>query len=78
MSLAMFPAWLLDLCGSTQEAIDLLKKHDFNISGATFDGGTVSALHWAMTDPTGHSAIFEFDHGNIKIYEASGHAGADE
>lgn len=69
MSLAMFPAWILDLCANTQEAIDLLSKQDFTISGATFDGGTVSALHWGMTDPTGHSAVFEFDHGNLKIYE---------
>lgn len=69
MSLAMFPAWILDLCANTQEAIDLLSKQDFSISGATFDGGTVSALHWGMTDPTGHSAVFEFDHGNLKIYE---------
>lgn len=69
MSLAMFPAWILDLCATTDEAVAMLRKHDFNISGATFDGGTVSALHWGMTDASGKSAVFEFDHGNIKIYE---------
>ena len=69
ISLAMFPAWILDLCGTTQEAVEMLKKHDFNISGATFDGGTVSALHWGITDATGASAIIEFDHGNINVYE---------
>lgn len=69
MSLAMFPAWLLDLCATTDEAVAMLRKHDFNISGATFDGGTVSALHWGITDASGKSAIFEFDHGNIRIYE---------
>lgn len=69
MSLAMFPAWILDMCKDTPEAVAMLKKHDFNISGATFDGGTVSALHWGITDAAGRSAIVEFDHGNINIYE---------
>ncbi|MCM1162831.1 MAG: linear amide C-N hydrolase [Muribaculaceae bacterium] len=69
MSLAMFPAWILDLCATTPEAVEMLRKHDFNISGATFDGGTVSALHWGITDAEGRSVILEFDHGNIKLYE---------
>ena len=69
MSLAMFPAWILDMCADTPEAVALLKKQDFNISGATFDGGTVSALHWGITDAQGRSAMVEFDHGTIRIYE---------
>ncbi len=69
MSLAMFVGWILDLNATTDEAVEALRKHDFNISGATFDGGTVSALHWGITDPTGNSAIIEFDHGEIRIYQ---------
>lgn len=69
MSLAMFPAWILDLCADTPEAVAMLAKHDFNISGATFDGGTVSALHWGITDAQGRCAVIEFDHGNINIYQ---------
>lgn len=69
MSLAMFPAWLLDLNATTDECVAALKKHDFNISGSTFDGGTVSALHWGITDASGKTAILEFDHGTVKIYE---------
>lgn len=69
MSLAVFPAWILDQCATTQEAVDLLKRHDFNVSGATFDGGTISALHWGITDATGQSAMVEFDHGTIRIYQ---------
>ncbi len=69
MSLAMFPAWILDMCATTPEAVALIGKHEFNISGATFDGGTVSALHWGITDKQGRCAVVEFDHGNIKIYE---------
>lgn len=69
MSLAMFVGWLLDLNATTDECIEVLKKQDFSISGATFDGGTVSALHWGITDASGKSAILEFDNGNIKIYD---------
>lgn len=69
MSLAVFVGWLLDLNATTPEVVEVLRKHDFNISGATFDGGTVSALHWGVTDAQGRCAVFEFDHGNINIYE---------
>lgn len=69
MSLAVFVAWMLDLNSTTQEVVDALKKRDFSISGATFDGGTVSTLHWGITDAEGNTAVVEFDHGNINIYE---------
>lgn len=69
MSLAMFPAWILDLCGTTDEAVAMLARQNFNISGATFDEGTSSTLHWGITDPSGKSAVVEFDHGTIKIYQ---------
>lgn len=69
MSMAVFVAWLLDMNATTAEVVDVLEKHDFNIGGSTFDGGTVSALHWGITDAGGNTAILEFDHGDIKIYE---------
>lgn len=69
MSLAMFVAWLLDLNETTEQVVEVLKKHDFSIGGATFDGGTASTLHWGVTDASGKSVIFEFDHGDIKIYD---------
>ncbi len=68
MSLAMFVGWLLDLNATTAEVVATLRTHNFNISGASFDGGTVSALHWGVTDASGQSAVFEFDHGSINIY----------
>ena len=69
MSMAMFVGWLLDLNATTDEVVAVLKKHDFNIAGATFDGGTVSALHWGITDASGKSALLEFDNGKVRIYE---------
>ncbi len=69
MSLAVFVEWLLDLNATTNDVIATLSKWNFDIQGATFDGGTVSALHWGVTDARGHSIIFEFHAGKIKIYD---------
>ena len=69
MSLAVFVGWLLDMNETTDEVIAVLKEHNFSLSGATFDGGTVSALHWGITDASGKTAILEFDHGVVKVYD---------
>lgn len=69
MSLAVFVGWLLDMNATTDEVVAVLSKHDFSLSGATFDGGTVTALHWGITDASGKSAILEFDNGDVKIHD---------
>lgn len=69
MSLAVFVAWLLDNNATTAEVVDAVKKQDFKITGATFDGGTVSTLHWGVTDATGATAILEFQNGKLDIYQ---------
>lgn len=70
MSMSMFVAWILDTCETVDDVRALMEAHDFNLGGSTFDGGTVSALHWGATDHTGATIIFEFDHGDIKVYDA--------
>lgn len=69
MSMAMFVGWLLDMNATTDEVVSVLKQHDFSIGGATFDNGTVSALHWGITDASGKSAILEFDNGEVRVYD---------
>lgn len=69
ISLSMIAAWLLDNCATTGEVRQLLESTPFKIEGATFDGGTVSTLHWGVTDASGKSIIFEFDGGKLKIYD---------
>lgn len=69
LSMSMFVGWLLDCNATVDEVIQKLEEHNFSLSGATFDQGTVSALHWGVTDSTGRSVIFEFDHGIINIYD---------
>lgn len=67
LSMAMFIAWMLDNCETTEEAIDLVKGHNFYIEGATFDSGTVSTLHWGITDAKGTTRIIEFDNGKVVV-----------
>lgn len=69
LSMAMFIGWLLDNNASTDEAVAAFSRHDFSLSGATFDEGTTSTLHWGITDASGKSAIVEFDHGDVKVYD---------
>lgn len=69
MSMAMFVGWLLDMNATVAEVRAVIEEHDFSLSGATFDQGTVSQLHWGVTDATGASIIFEFDHGKVNVYE---------
>ncbi|MDE6531941.1 MAG: linear amide C-N hydrolase [Muribaculaceae bacterium] len=69
MSLAVFVGWLLDMNATTDEVVEVLKKHEFSIGGSTFDNGTASTLHWGVTDSSGKSAIIEFDNGDIRIYD---------
>lgn len=69
MSLSMFVAWMLDLNATTPELVKKLREQDFTISGATFDGGTVSALHWGITDAAGRTAVLEFNQGQVMVYE---------
>lgn len=71
MSLAVFVSWILDRNATTREAVEALKNRDFIISGATFDGGTVSTLHWAITDESGETAVLEFVDGVLNIYDSS-------
>lgn len=69
VSLAMIVGWILDNCATTDEVQMLLTSTPFSIEGATFDGGTVSTLHWGVTDASGKSVIFEFDHGKLNFYD---------
>jgi len=69
MSMSLFVAWLLDMNATTPEVVKVLREQNFTISGATFDGGTVSQLHWGITDAEGRTAILEFVNGNVAVYE---------
>lgn len=68
MSLAVIISYFLDNFETTDEVQDWLENNEFGISGQTFDGGTVSLLHWGITDRTGKTLIMEYDKGQLNIY----------
>lgn len=68
MSLSVIVSYFLDNFASVEEAYTWMKNNDFAISGQTFDGGTVSLLHWALTDSTGDTMVIEYDGGEVKLY----------
>ena len=68
VSLAMFPAFFLDNFATVDEIAQWLSTHDFAIYGETFDGGTVSLLHWAMTDASGDTILLEYVDGKLTTY----------
>lgn len=73
ISMAMFVAWMLDNCATTEEAVRLVEDHAYQMEGATFDNGTTSTLHWGLTDAQGVTRILEFDQGEVRIYDPGDH-----
>lgn len=68
VSLAVLVSYFLDNFATVDEAYEWFSKNDFAISGTTFDGGTVSQLHWAITDATGNTMFIEYEGGKTKLY----------
>lgn len=68
MSLAVIVSYFLDNFETVDEVDKWLRTNEFGIAGKTFDGGTVSLLHWGFTDRTGETLIMEFDNGKMNIY----------
>ena len=69
MSLAVIISYFLDNF-STVDEVDLwLKTNEFAIFGQTFDGGTVSTLHWAITDKTGMTLLMEYENGELHTFK---------
>lgn len=69
VSLAMIVSYFLDNFSTVAEVEDYLTDNPFYISGKTFDGGTVSTLHWAVTDTTGTTLLLEYQNGNMNLYK---------
>lgn len=68
MSLAVLVSYFLDNFATVDEVQQWLDNNQFAIAGQTFDGGTVSLLHWAVTDKTGKTLIMEFQDGVLHVY----------
>ena len=69
MSLSVMVSYFLDNFTTVDEVEQWLNTNDFGISGKTFDGGTVSLLHWALTDKSGTTLIMEYVDGKLNLYK---------
>lgn len=70
MSLSMFVSYFLDNFAAVGEVSAWLADNQFAIFGKTFDGGTASTLHWAMTDKSGETLVLEYVDGNLNLYKS--------
>lgn len=68
MSLAVLVSYFLDNFATVDEVQQWLDNNDFAIAGQTFDGGTVSLLHWAITDKSGKTLIMEYQNAELHVY----------
>lgn len=69
MSLAVLVSYFLDNFATVDEVDAWLAANEFAIFGQTFDGGTFSTLHWAITDNTGMTLLMEYTNGNLNTYK---------
>lgn len=68
MSLSVLVSFFLDNFATVDEVQNWLDNNEFAIAGQTFDGGTVSLLHWAVTDKTGKTLIMEYQNAQLNVY----------
>lgn len=71
MSLAMISAYFLDNFATVDEVYAWLQENTFAINGQTFDGGTVSLLHWGITDAQGQTLVMEYENGELNLHLGS-------
>lgn len=70
MSLAVLVSFFLDNFATVGEVAQWLDNNEFELFGETFDGGTVSTLHWALTDRSGETLVMEYQNGKLDIYKS--------
>ena len=68
LSIAAWPQFVLDNYATVAEAVEALEKKPFNMLAPTLPNGVASALHLAISDSSGDSAIFEYVGGELKIH----------
>jgi choloylglycine hydrolase len=68
LSIMAWPQFVLDNYASVAEAVEALRKEPFQMLAPTLSDGTAAALHLAISDSSGDSAIFEYLGGKLTIH----------
>lgn len=68
LSISTWAQYVLDNFGNVAEAVEALSKETFQIVAPILPNGSPAALHLAISDPSGDSAIFESIDGKQVIH----------
>ena len=68
LSIAAWPQYVLDSYATVAEAVAALRQEPFNVLAPALPDGSPAALHLAISDATGDSAIFEYVAGKLTIH----------
>ena len=68
LSIAGWPQYVLDNYAAVAEAVNALSKEPFHILAPTLPNGAAAALHLAISDAAGDSAIFEYVNSKLTIH----------
>jgi choloylglycine hydrolase len=68
LSIAAWPQYVLDNYATVAEAVEALRKEPFNLVAPILPNGSAAALHLAISDASGDSAIFEYVAGKLTIH----------
>lgn len=68
LSISLWGQYALDNFATVAEAVDHLRAEPFNLLAPPLPNGSPAALHLALSDSTGDSAIFEYVEGKLQIH----------
>ncbi len=68
LSIAAWPQYVLDNYATVAEAVAALRSEPFNMLAPTLPNGAAAALHLAISDASGNSAILEYIGGKLNIH----------
>lgn len=74
MSISLWGQYALDNFATVAEAVEHLRAEPFIILAPTLPNGSPAALHLALSDATGDSAIFEYVSGKLQIHHGKDYA----
>jgi len=69
MAVSVWAQYVLDNFATTAEAVAELRRETFRIFAPAMPGGARSAVHMAISDATGDSAVAEYIDGRLVIFE---------
>ena len=68
LSIGAWVQYILDLYATVAEAVAALKDEPFTIVAPVLPNGRAAAVHTALSDPSGDSAILEYIDGKLTIH----------